>query len=179
MPQDVWVPVPCCKLKRTEWSLNRNQLRRQFIGRNVHCPVTILTELLGCQTRFSYSEASCSMPVLWIRKLWVNFLLRSLYSSSSRTPHPSITAIELCCKPNSHQAAFIITGSLSLDSKVHGNQDRADKIRVFWLTTPCLLVNAKVSKGHTIAICTTEEMIAHRAFPLSWYRSTKLQGVTK
>jgi len=175
----VWVPDPSCKLKRTEWSLNPPQQRLQFMGRNVHCPVTILTELLGCQTRFSYSEGTCSMPVPWIRKLWVNFLLRSLYSSSSQTPQPSITAIEVCHKPTGHQAASSLTRSLSLDSKVHGIQDKADKIRVFWLMTPCLLVNTKVSKGRTVAIRTIEEKIAHRAFPLSWYRSTKLQGVTK
>lgn len=179
MPQAVGLPDPRCKLKRSEWSLNPPKQRRQFIGRNVHCPVTILTELLGCQTRFSYSEGSCSMPVLWIRKLWVTFLLRSLYSSSSRTPHPSITASEVCHKPTSHQAASSLTDSLSLDSKVHGTQDEADKIRVFWLMTPCLLVNTKVSKGNSIAIRMVEEKIAHRAFPLSWYRSTKLQGVTK
>jgi hypothetical protein len=111
MPQAVWVPDPRYKLKRTEWSLNPSKQRRQFIDRNVHCPVTILTELLGCQTRFSYSEGSCSMPVLWIRKLWVTFLLRSLYSSSRQTPHPSITASEVCHKPTSHQAASSLTDS--------------------------------------------------------------------
>lgn len=174
MPQAVWVPDPSCKLRRTEWNLNPPQQRRQFIGRNVHCPVTILTELLGYQTRFSYSEGSCSMPVLWIRKLWVSFLLRSHYSSPSQTPHPSITASEVCQKPTCHQAASRLTGSLSLDSKVHGTRDKADKIKVFWIMTPCLLVNTKVSKGRTLAICTIEEKIAHRDFPLSWYQSTKL-----
>jgi hypothetical protein len=173
MPPAVWVPNPSCKLKRTEWSLNPPQQQRQFIGRNVHCSVTILTELLGCQTRFSYSEGSCSMPVLWIRKLWVNFLLRSLYSSSSQTPQPSITSIEVCYKSTSHQTASNLTDSLSLDSKVHGTQDKADKIRDFWLMTPCLLVNTKVSKGRTVAICTIEEKNAHRVF------STKLIWIYK
>jgi hypothetical protein len=60
------------------------------------------------------------------------FLIKVSLFIIQPNPTSSITVIEVCHKPTSQQAAYSLTGSLSLDSKVDGTQDKADKIRVLW-----------------------------------------------